>query len=113
MSYENLQQAMVSEDPEIRRQTVASCSELSGSEVLEILLAGLGDEDWRVRKESVQALVVRPADPTTVSRLVEALFPGENVGLRNAAVEALGGFGSLTVSTVDRALPQLLSLIHI
>lgn len=107
MSYQRLRTLIRSDDPEIRRQTVARSAQQWGDEGVDLLMEGLADEDWRVRKEAVQALMVRPPEPYAVKRLVEALHPGENVGLRNAAVEALGGFGTLAVAAVVEQLSLL------
>jgi HEAT repeat protein len=39
--------------------------------------------------------------------LIDTLGPGDNVGLRNATVEALGGFGRQAVEALDEAIPEL------
>ncbi|HJK93804.1 MAG TPA: HEAT repeat domain-containing protein, partial [Polyangiaceae bacterium LLY-WYZ-15_(1-7)] len=86
----------MSDPVERRRRRVR---ELAGArlddERRDALLEGLADPDWRVRAEAVQS-VIRCApeerDPL-LPRLVDALAQGENVGLRNAALEALGRLG--------------------
>jgi len=96
-----------SSDPEVRRRATASVGELSAAEGAEFLLRALGDSDWRVRKEagSVAALL-GPAEPL-VDRLVTALFPGDNVGLRNAVVETLASFGRSAIPAVTRVIHRL------
>jgi HEAT repeat protein len=72
-----------------------------------LLLRALGDSDWRVRKEaSSVATALGPAD-ALLDRLVTALFPGDNVGLRNAVVETLGSFGRSAVPAVTRVVDRL------
>ena len=116
----DLEAAFASDDPESRRRAVEVLgdalrepySEEPTSEVesqLHYLMRALGDEDWRVRKESIE--VLRSLAPSTelVARLVRCFEPGDNVGLRNAAVEALGAFGEAAV----RALSEKLSTLDV
>ena len=42
-----------SSDPEQRRQAMARLARTQDADRIEALLLGLGDEDWRVRKEAV------------------------------------------------------------
>jgi HEAT repeat protein len=107
MSVERLQELIRASDPEIRRQSVARAAQHAGDEGVDLLLQGLGDEDWRVRKEAVQALLVRNPQPYAIQRLVATLHPGDNVGLRNAAVEALAGLGSLAIDALSREVHEL------
>jgi HEAT repeat protein len=107
LSLERLQEQVRSADAEVRRQGIARVAEHAGNDAVELLMEGLADPDWRVRKEAVQALLVRPVEPYAVSCLVRSLHPGDNVGLRNAAVEALGGFGTLAIDALARELPKL------
>jgi HEAT repeat protein len=70
-------------------------------------LKALGDADWRVRKEAV-AVACRAAPSSEVLRgLIESIQPGSNVGLRNAAVEAISAFGADAVDAIAIALPNL------
>jgi HEAT repeat protein len=96
-----------SSDPEVRRRATAAVAELSPAEGAAFLLRALGDSDWRVRKEagSVAALL-GPAEPL-IDRLVTALFPGDNVGLRNAVVETLASFGRSAIPAVTRVIHRL------
>ncbi len=107
MSYERLLQQIRSEDSEVRRQSVARAAQLHGEEAVQLLMAGLADLDWRVRKEAVQAFAARSNDELAVRHLVAALHPGDNVGLRNSAVEALGSYGTLAVDALSRELDSL------
>lgn len=86
----------MSDEAELRRQRVRA----AGAGPLDdatrgILLKGLDDDDWRVRREAVEALArLRPAthDPI-VERLMEGLTQADRVGLRNAALECFGRLG--------------------
>lgn len=98
-----LQQA----EPEARRVAVQQIAKVRGREAPELLLRALGDEDWRVRKE---AATVAPAiDPReeVIAVLVAALEETVNIGLRNAAVEALVAIGPEAVGATIEALPRL------
>ncbi|MEB2312284.1 MAG: HEAT repeat domain-containing protein [Sorangiineae bacterium] len=104
---ERLASALDSSDPEERRRAVAGLASESRREALPLLLKALGDTDWRVRKEATNAAVSRAPSPEVLSVLVGALGPGDNVGLRNATVEALGSYGAAAVSALERALCTL------
>jgi HEAT repeat protein len=93
--------------PESRRRGAQQIGSLRGQEATTLLLRALGDEDWRVRKEA--AAVARAIDSReeTVLALVEALDEKQNVGLRNAAVEALVSIGTDVVPAAISALVSL------
>jgi HEAT repeat protein len=94
-------------DPEARRRATAAITELAPAEGADLLLRALGDSDWRVRKEaSSVAMALGPAD-ALLDRLVTALFPGDNVGLRNAVVETLAAFGRSAIPAVTRVIGRL------
>lgn len=94
-------------DPEERRRAVARITELPPSSRVPPLLAALGDADWRVRKEAVGVAAVLGPEPELLSALADVFEPGDNVGLRNAAVEALSAFGALAVETLGPRLRHL------
>jgi len=71
------------------------------------LLSALGDPDWRVRKEAVGLTVELGPEPELLLALADVFEPGDNVGLRNAAVEALGGFGLFAVEVLSARMPTL------
>jgi len=113
-----LEAGFVSEDPESRRRALELLRDalktplteeltLEGDAAARYLLRALGDSDWRVRKQAVE--VSRSLAPSTelLSRLIRALEPGDNVGLRNAAVDALGAFSEPAVSALATKLPFL------
>ena len=85
----DLEAGLRSDDPEERRRATARLEEESRGLNVDLLLKALGDADWRVRKEAV-AVACRAAPSSEVLRgLIESIHPGSNVGLRNAAVEAI------------------------
>ncbi len=104
---ETIERSLCSDDAEERRQATAELARTPLEEALPLLYRSLGDEDWRVRKEAtVAARAFGPAEPL-VSALVGAFGEGDNVGLRNAAVEVLAGMGSAATPALARALPAL------
>ncbi|MET0591400.1 MAG: HEAT repeat domain-containing protein [Polyangiaceae bacterium] len=96
-----------SNDPEVRRRATAAIADVTPTEAAEFVLRALGDSDWRVRKEaSSVAAQIGPAEPL-LDKLVTALFPGDNVGLRNAVVETLASFGRSAIPAVTRVVDKL------
>ena len=86
-------QDLASSDEEVRRLAIERAPLLPVAEALPILVGGLGDASWRVRKSAVECLVRAPEDWPVAGQLIEALADGENPGRRNAAVEALVRIG--------------------
>ncbi len=102
-----IESALGSSDPEDRRQAAARLSELAGEALVPLLMRVLGDEDWRVRKEATAVAIALAPSSDVLRGLVDALSPGDNVGLRNAAVEALAGYGMPAVDALSGSLPML------
>jgi HEAT repeat protein len=99
--------ALSAADPEERRRAVARITELPSAARVAPLLAALGDADWRVRKEAIGLSAELGPEPDLLSALVEVFEPGDNVGLRNAAVEALGAFGLAAVEALSSRVFKL------
>jgi HEAT repeat protein len=96
-----------SADPEVRRRATAAIAEVSSREAGDLMLRALGDSDWRVRKEaSSVAAALGPVD-VLLDKLTTALFPGDNVGLRNAVVETLASYGRSAIPAVTRVIDRL------
>jgi HEAT repeat protein len=94
-------------DPESRRIATQQIARVRSPLATALLVRALGDEDWRVRKEGAKiASGVEPRDDV-VTALVAALSEKENIGLRNAAVEALIDIGTDSVVPATRALEEL------
>lgn len=102
-----IEAALASEDPELRRRGAQRIPEMASSERARLLVLALGDDDWRVRKEAVAISLELGASEQLITKLVDALRPGENVGLRNAAVETLAGLGASIVPALSASLSEL------
>jgi HEAT repeat protein len=98
-----LQQA----EPEARRVAVKQIAKVRGHDAADLLLRALGDDDWRVRKDAAAVAPSLERREEVVASLVAALEETVNIGLRNAAVEALIAIGSEAVGATVEALPRL------
>ena len=98
-----LQQA----EPEARRVAVRQIAKVPDREAPELLLRALGDEDWRVRKEAVMVAPTLACRDEVVAALVAALEEKLNIGLRNAAVEALVAIGPDAAGAAIEALGRM------
>jgi HEAT repeat protein len=98
-----LQQA----EPEARRVAVQQIAKVRGREAAELLLRALGDEDWRVRKEAAAVAPALERREEVVAVLVAALEETINIGLRNAAVEALVAIGPDSAGAAIEAIGRL------
>lgn len=99
MTTSSLVQPVGTVDADERRGALAAAVEAGGEVAVLSLARALGDEDWRVRKEAIT--YVRDVDADALlPHLVGAIVQSENVGLRNAAIEACASLG-------DRAVPVL------
>ena len=94
-------------EPEVRRLATLELPTLPAPESCELLVVALGDQDWRVRKEA--ASVAAKIEPRTavVFAVARALGERDDIGLRNAAVEALVGIGPDAVPGAIDALGRL------
>jgi len=113
-----LEAGFASDDPEARRRAVeflrdslrdphAAELSLEGNGPTRYLLRALGDSDWRVRKQAIEVARSLAPSPELLGGLIRALEPGDNVGLRNAAVEALGAFSESAVQALAEKAPSL------
>lgn len=96
-------------EPEQRRQAIAELSDVALQGSRDLVLEGLGDENWRVRKEAaVKAAKLAVADRTTQEALVNGICDAQNVGRRNTCLEVfsmLGPEGALIVLERFETLP--------
>lgn len=109
MTPEQLRKSLEDVDPEARRRTVMALENSGAEEAGELVLVALGDEDWRVRKEAVRVASALAERMSLVSDLVAAITQGENVGLRNAALEVLGHLGTTASPHLRKALDRVAS----
>jgi HEAT repeat protein len=98
-----LQQA----EPEARRVAVQQITKVKDRDCAELLLRALGDDDWRVRKEAATVAPQLEPREEVVASLVAALEETINIGLRNAAVEALVSIGPDAVGAVVESFARL------
>jgi HEAT repeat protein len=104
---DDLERRLSAKDPEERRRAVADIGRAAEADWPRLIVLALADADWRVRKEAVTAVRSLVSSREVLAALVRVLGPGDDVGLRNAAVEAIGAFGSLAVDALGQALPHL------
>ena len=113
-----LELGFASDDPESRRRAVEFLRDtlrephaeelaLDADVATRYLLRALGDSDWRVRKQAIDVARWLAPAPQLLSGLLCAFEPGDNVGLRNAAVEALGAFAESAVQALAGKIPSL------
>jgi HEAT repeat protein len=95
---------MASPDEEERRRLIAEIPLGWTSGALGLLVDALGDTSWRVRKDAILRVARWPDPEGAVTRLIAALADDSNVGLRNAAVEALAAIGRPSVAPLLMAL---------
>lgn len=93
--------------PEVRRRAVRDLAHLERSLASDLLLLALGDEDWRVRKETILVLEEMELDEDLVGKLIDALEQEEDVGLRNGAAEALSRARFDVITPLSRRLPGM------
>lgn len=94
-------------DAELRRRAVV---ELASSELEDRaarLVVALGDVDWRVRKEAARVATENAEPWSLLPALVDALAQGDNVGLRNSALEVLEALGPRAAPSLLDALPRV------
>jgi HEAT repeat protein len=101
-----LARALSSSDPEERRRAVSQLGSLPVEPAVPLVMAALGDEDWRVRKEATFAARQLLPAAAMITALVDALHTSD-VGLCNAAVDVLGAAGAAATPYLDEALREL------
>lgn len=104
---ESIERALTSSDAEERRQATSALAGLPVEAAVGLLLRALGDEDWRVRKEATLAARALGAAEPLVRALVGVLGEGDNVGLRNAAVDVLAFAGPAATAALAEALGRV------
>jgi HEAT repeat protein len=92
-------------DAEERRQVVIAVENGEATRPAARLLEALGDVNWRVRKEAVRVASAQAVRLGMMTGLIDAISQGENVGLRNAALEVLIALGSDAAQVLLEVLP--------
>ena len=98
---------MRSDDPEERRRATSALPSAPDGERGALLIRALGDVDWRVRKEGARVAAGVAEDWGLLPELVDGLCQGENVGLRNSALEVLERLGPRAANALLVALPRV------
>ncbi len=94
-------------EPEARRVAAQEIAKLRGKDAATLLLRALADDDWRVRKEAARVAASVEPRAIVMEALVAALHDKLDIGLRNAAVEALVGVGQDVLALVVGELGKL------
>jgi len=90
VSSDQLERALLSADPDVRRQAVYRMSlRPQGTPLIQILEA-LSDTDWRVRREAISLAAQTRDKGPLIESLLTRVVDTDNIGLRNAAIEVLG-----------------------
>lgn len=90
MSSDQLDRALLSADPDVRRQAVYRMSLRPGGAPLAQILEALSDPDWRVRREAISLAAQTSDKAPLIDALLTRVVDTDNIGLRNAAIEVLG-----------------------
>jgi HEAT repeat protein len=104
---EDIATRLAAPEPEARRVAAQEIAKVRGKEAAALLLRALADEDWRVRKEAARVAASVEPRALVVDALVGALHDGVDIGLRNAAVEALVAIGQDVLAVVVGELGKL------
>ncbi len=73
---------------------------------LAVLIDVMGDDDWQVRKEAVASVLCWTDLPLLSEALVEAMGEPDNVGRRNAVIEAVMRLGPVCIDPLLHHLKQ-------
>ncbi|PIE31516.1 hypothetical protein CSA56_18095 [candidate division KSB3 bacterium] len=102
-----MQQALQSPDEDIRLQALVNLEPPTPSERIDLLVAMLGDESWRVRKAVVQVLVktdINRVVPLLTKTLSVGNIGPKNVSYHNSALECLTEIGRPAIPDLTNAL---------
>jgi len=106
MTVDELREALGAPEAESRRRAVIALDRAPDDVLQELIFRAMGDEDWRVRKESVRVATAAARRMSLLEGLVDSVTQGENVGLRNAALEVLGNLGERIAAPLVEALSR-------
>lgn len=103
MSRDQLERALHSADPDVRRQAVHQMSLRPQGTPLTQILEALSDSDWRVRREAISLAAQTRDKAPLMQALLTRVVDTDNIGLRNAAIEVLGMVGQGGANEFARA----------
>jgi HEAT repeat protein len=75
-------------------------------QALDVLIDIMGDDSWQVRKEAVASALAWTDLPLLSEKLVEAMGEPDDIGRRNAAIEAVMRLGSVCIDPLLRHLKE-------
>jgi len=101
---DNYIQLLQSPEEEQRLQALRGLIRAIGEQGEVYLLAAMGDESWRVRKEATELFFSLPLTDKRLSAVIHLLYSQDNAGLRNAAVDVLVRLGREAVPALLREL---------
>jgi len=87
---DDIEQALHSADPDVRRRAVHTLSLRPAGTPLTQILNALGDTDWRVRREAISLAAASGQRSQLIDALLVRVVETDNIGLRNASIEVLG-----------------------
>jgi HEAT repeat protein len=96
--------AMDSQVEEIRHQAVRHLEQVFEVVPVDLLIKGLGDASWRVRKAAAHLAIHAPIGDELLCGLTKAIGSEENAGLRNSATEVLIAIGAPAIGVVKKLL---------
>lgn len=88
----------------VRRLSKEPPSQTERQAALDVLIDVMGDDSWQVRKEAVSAVLCWTDLPLLSEKLVEAMGEPDNVGRRNAAIDAVMRLGAICIDPLLRHL---------
>ncbi len=107
MTPERISKLLDDVEPETRRLAAQQIARVHGEKAAALLLRALGDTDWRVRKEATAVAASIEKRAAVLGALRQALEDKVNLGLRNAAVEAMIAIGTDAAPVAIEALETL------
>ncbi len=93
MRRDDIEQALHSADPDVRRRAVHTLSLRPAGTPLTQIVNALADTDWRVRREAISLAAASDHKSELIDALLARLVDTDNIGLRNASIEVLGLIG--------------------
>ena len=96
----NINKLLNSPDEELRLKGLAALKDIHDKSAVNLLVASLGDESWRVRKIAVELLSGFEDKEDMLPLLIDCLRSEDNAGLRNSAVEALETIGAGAIDSL-------------